>query len=259
MPTIRLETLIEASPERCFDLSLSVDAHTASMSRSGERIVGGVDAGAMSLGDTVTWRARHFGVPFRMTSRISAYERPVRFVDEQVRGPFGRWWHEHTFTETAPGRTLMVDVVEFSSPLRLAGRVVDALVLRRYMTRLLTDRNTYLRQQLERDPRLDRFRAGVAHVLDGDRVVGVLTFDVQPNPAGHGELVLGEETWNEGDVRYQDWVADPDTSGRILDDLLAGHLTARFESGEVATSWPIRWLDGDDLAEARRAMGLEGT
>lgn len=257
MPTIRIETLVHASPEECFDLSLSVDAHTSSMSRSGERIVGGVSSGVMALGDSVTWQARHFGVPFRMTSRVTAYERPARFVDEQVNGPFGRWWHEHTFAETGPGRTLMVDVVEFSSPLGVLGRAADALVLRRYMTRLLTERNTYLRRQLERDPRLDRFRGGVAHVLDDDRVVGVLAFFVEPNPAGHGEIVRGEETWSEGDARYQDWVADPGTSGQLLDDLLAGQLTTRFESGEVVSSYPVRWLDGDDLAEARRSMGLE--
>jgi ligand-binding SRPBCC domain-containing protein len=42
----------------------------------------------MKLGDTVTWRARHFGIAFQMTSAITDYERPIRFVDEQQRGPF---------------------------------------------------------------------------------------------------------------------------------------------------------------------------
>ena len=42
----------------------------------------------MSLGQTVTWQARHFGLPFRMTSKITEYERPTHFVDEQVSGPF---------------------------------------------------------------------------------------------------------------------------------------------------------------------------
>jgi ligand-binding SRPBCC domain-containing protein len=71
----------------------------------------------MKLGDTVTWRARHFGITFRMTSALTEYQRPIRFVDEQQRGPFRRWWHEHTFESAAEGKTLMVDVVEFRSPL----------------------------------------------------------------------------------------------------------------------------------------------
>lgn len=58
---------------------------------SGERIVGGVASGAMKLGDSVTRQARHFGIPFTMTSRITELTAPTRFVDEQVSGPFRRW------------------------------------------------------------------------------------------------------------------------------------------------------------------------
>jgi hypothetical protein len=65
---MRLETVIAAPIGDCFELSLSVDAHTASMRVSGERAVGGVTSGIMKLGDTVTWRARHVGIVFRMTS-----------------------------------------------------------------------------------------------------------------------------------------------------------------------------------------------
>jgi ligand-binding SRPBCC domain-containing protein len=49
----------------------------------------------MKLGDAVTWRARHFGIAFRMTSAITELQYPSRFADEQQRGPFRRWRHEH--------------------------------------------------------------------------------------------------------------------------------------------------------------------
>ncbi|GAA1712747.1 hypothetical protein GCM10009809_06090 [Isoptericola hypogeus] len=143
MQTIVLTAHLAAPPEACFEESLSVDAHTASMSRSGERAVGGVTTGVMRLGDTVTWRARHFGLPFTMTSVISAHDAPHRFVDEQVAGPFGRWWHEHRFEAVDTG-TVMTDVVEFASPAGPLGRAVDHLVLTRYMTRLLRTRNAWL-------------------------------------------------------------------------------------------------------------------
>ncbi|WP_029291241.1 SRPBCC family protein [Cellulomonas sp. HZM] len=151
MPTIGLSTTIPAEPEDCFDLSLSVDAHTASMHESGERAVAGVTHGVMGFGDTVTWRARHFGIPFVMTSRIAEYERPRRFVDEQVSGPFRRWWHEHRF-EPVPGGTLMTDVVEYVSPAGSVGRLVDRAVLERYMTRLLEQRNRWLAEELSMAP-----------------------------------------------------------------------------------------------------------
>lgn len=148
MPSILLTTRIDAPMESCFDLSLSVDAHAASMSRSGERAVAGVSSGMMAEGDTVTWRARHFGIPFTMTSRICEFDRPVRFVDEQVSGPFRRWWHEHRF-DSADGVTVMVDEVEFESPLGPLGHLVNRLVLTRYMTRLLQERNRWLCEALE--------------------------------------------------------------------------------------------------------------
>ena len=143
MPRIELTTEIPATPERCFDLSLSVDAHRSSMSDSGERAIAGVTSGVMRLGDSVTWGARHFGIPFTMTSVISQYDVPYRFVDEQESGPFRRWWHEHRF-EPVSGGTLMTDVVEFESPAGPVGRFVNALVLTRYMTKLLEQRNAWL-------------------------------------------------------------------------------------------------------------------
>lgn len=150
MARVRLETFVAgAAPAECFALSLSVDAHTASMGSSGERAVGGVTAGRLGPGDTVTWLARHFGVRFRMTSAITAYEAPHRFVDEQVSGPFARWRHEHLFT-AADGGTLMVDVADFAAPLGVVGRATDRLVLEGYMARLLSVRNAWLAAALAR-------------------------------------------------------------------------------------------------------------
>jgi ligand-binding SRPBCC domain-containing protein len=129
-------------------MSLSVDAHTASMGRSKERAIAGVTQGEMSLGQSVTWQARHFGIPFRMTSAVTAYDRPHRFVDEQQRGPFRRWWHEHTFVER-DGITEMTDVVRYSVPAGPFGRLVDTVRLRTYLRRLLEARNAWLKTELE--------------------------------------------------------------------------------------------------------------
>lgn len=147
MPTIRLETVVVAPPMTCFELSLSIDAHTASMAASGERAIGPTTSGVLGAGDTVTWRARHFGLPFTMTSQITEHDPPHRFVDEQVSGPFARWWHEHRFEARGRG-TLMTDVIEYSPPLGPVGRVVDRLALTSYLTRLVAARNEWLAAQL---------------------------------------------------------------------------------------------------------------
>ncbi|MER6576131.1 SRPBCC family protein [Nonomuraea sp. NPDC001023] len=146
-------TLVFAPPDVLFDTSLSVETHTASMAGSSERAVAGVTTGLLGLGDQVTWQARHFGLTWRMTSTISAWERPGYFVDEQVSGPFRHWRHEHRF-EAAPhaGATLMTDVVDFSAPAGPLGRLAELLVLRRHMTHLISLRNQHIKTILERSP-----------------------------------------------------------------------------------------------------------
>ena len=150
--TVRFErtTILPTAPDRAFDVSLDVDFHLQSFEDAGERIVGGVRSGGMQLGDDVTWRARHFGVWWTMTSVITEFERPNRFVDEQRSGPFKRFHHEHVFTEAGPGSTSMLDIVEFEAPLGPLGRLAERIALARYLPRLIDQRNAALVRVLAR-------------------------------------------------------------------------------------------------------------
>ncbi len=147
----RLETLIDAPIERVFDLARDIGFHERSMAASGEHAIAGRTSGWIEVGETVTWRARHFGRWWRLTSRITVVERPIRFADEQASGPFRSFRHVHTF-RAVPGSTFMVDEWEHTSPFGLLGRLVDALVLGRYMQALLETRNAALKQEAERRP-----------------------------------------------------------------------------------------------------------
>lgn len=126
-----------------FGRSLDIDAHTGSMRFSRERAIAGVTSGRIGLGEQVTWRAWHFGVPIRMTSTITELDAPHRFVDEQLRGPFRSFRHVHEFAE-ADGVTTMVDTVRFRAPGGLPGGLVARLLLRPYLRHLITVRNRYL-------------------------------------------------------------------------------------------------------------------
>lgn len=144
MPVIRLETIIHAPPEVCFDLALDVEVHTASVAASGERAVAGVITGRMALGDWVTWEATHFGVRQRLTAVITECDRPRCFVDEMREGAFERFRHFHGF-EAIEGGTRMLDVFDYTSPLDWLGRAADALFLEAYMRRLLVERVGHLK------------------------------------------------------------------------------------------------------------------
>lgn len=145
MPTLHLETFVAAPAEICFDLCLDVNFHE----RAGHgRAVGGVTSGRLRPGDTVTWEAVHFFVRQRLTSKIVAYERPRMFADEMQRGAFARWRHEHHFVEQ-PGGTLMIDDVDFASPLGILGKLADAVLLESYMTRFLVRHNRHFKRVAE--------------------------------------------------------------------------------------------------------------
>jgi ligand-binding SRPBCC domain-containing protein len=145
---IDLTTDIDAPIERVFDLARDLDLHARSMAHTGERAVAGATTGVISLGDTVTWRARHFGLWWSLTSRITAVEVPVRFEDVQERGPFAWFRHEHWFESTGHG-TRMHERWEHRSPFGLLGRLVDRLILGRHMRSLLITRNEALKEAAE--------------------------------------------------------------------------------------------------------------
>ncbi|WP_420127518.1 SRPBCC family protein [Longimicrobium sp.] len=151
MITIRLSTRIAAPRERVFDLTRSIDLHTRSLSWTREVPVAGRTSGLIGLGETVTWRAWHLGVRQRLTSRISAYDRPAYFQDVMVRGAFAWMEHDHWFDATPDGGTVLRDEFRFAAPLGVLGRIAETVVLRRYMTRFLERRNAVIKSVAESD------------------------------------------------------------------------------------------------------------
>jgi ligand-binding SRPBCC domain-containing protein len=144
-------TLIHAPIERCFDLARSVEVHLAGNVHWGEAAVaaGGVTSGLIGKGDRVTWRARHFGIRWELTSEITAMDRPAYFQDRMIRGPFRSMIHDHLFRSLAPDTTEMRDVFCFAAPLGILGRLAEAAALRRHMDGLLRERNEAIRSIAE--------------------------------------------------------------------------------------------------------------
>src|SRR3982074_2277737 len=150
MPSIRIETAIGASPERCFDLARDVGAHLRSTKGTDERPIAGVTKGLMGLGDEVTWEATHLGVRQRLTVRITRFESPRLFQDEMLRGPFASMRHPHEFVPRGGGTT-MVDTFSFTSPLGALGAIFD-LFLAGYLRRFLLSRAAALKGMAESAP-----------------------------------------------------------------------------------------------------------
>ncbi len=69
----------------------------------------------MHVGTLIDYQIKLFGIPFGWRTLISDWEPPYRFVDQQLKGPYRFWHHEHTF-EQCDGYVLMRDRVSFLSP-----------------------------------------------------------------------------------------------------------------------------------------------
>lgn len=148
MPLIKVVTEINSTLEICFDLSRSIDLHKISTAKTKETAIEGITTGLINYNDFVTWEARHFGIKQKLTSRITAYNRPFHFRDEQVKGIFKKIQHDHYFTEKG-GHVQMIDEFLFESPFGILGRIFNWLVLSRYLRKFLVERNQILKDFAE--------------------------------------------------------------------------------------------------------------
>lgn len=116
----------------------------------------------MRPGATIDYRLKIRGLPLRWTSEVTVWDPPIRFVDEQRRGPYRRWIHEHEFVERDRG-TVCRDRVTYAVP---GGRLVERFLVRPDLERIFR----YRRERL-----VERFggREGEAGEQGGTRIAVV--------------------------------------------------------------------------------------
>jgi len=149
MIVIEHSTFVDAPAQVCFDLARDVDDHVECMKGTGERVVGGKMGGLLELGDTMTLEARHFGIKFRLTARITEMDGPGRFVDEMASGPFKSIWHVHLFEEEG-GVTRMSDRMKVEAPFGPLGLLAERLFIYRHLKRVVQKRQAHIKQAAER-------------------------------------------------------------------------------------------------------------
>jgi ligand-binding SRPBCC domain-containing protein len=102
---------------------------------------------AVRLGTRIRYRLRVRGIPLRWESRITEYVERRMFADEQVAGPYRRWYHRHEFREV-PGGVEIRDAVEYRLPLGPLGRLAHALYLKRDLERIFAYRQSRIAEIL---------------------------------------------------------------------------------------------------------------
>lgn len=85
---------------------------------------------AMHTGARIDYRIKLSGIPFGWKTVISKWNPPYEFIDEQIKGPYVKWHHTHTFKELPNGTTEMTDRVEYLSPGWILEPLITALFVR---------------------------------------------------------------------------------------------------------------------------------
>ncbi len=94
----------------------------------------------------IDYRLRLFGVPLRWQARITDWEPPVGFVDEQARGLNRLWRHAHRFYDDGKG-TIIEDTVHYRLPFAPLGDFFHPLV-RPQLERIFRFRHSAVRRCL---------------------------------------------------------------------------------------------------------------
>jgi ligand-binding SRPBCC domain-containing protein len=92
----------------------------------------GAPAQSIQAGTELDYKIGLGPLPMRWKTVISRWSPPSGFVDNQARGPYSLWWHEHSL-EAHGGGTSMLDRVYYTPPFGLLGRLVHALFIRRML------------------------------------------------------------------------------------------------------------------------------
>lgn len=69
----------------------------------------------MRNGTLLDYRLKLHGIPVKWKTQIVQWNPPFQFVDLQLRGPYRKWVHTHTFVEKDNG-TVVEDLVNYSVP-----------------------------------------------------------------------------------------------------------------------------------------------
>jgi len=146
---IETDIYVNAPIELCFDMARDISLHSETVwAHTKERAVGGVVSGVIGLGQEVTFEARHFGIRQRLTARVIEFDRPYVFAEVMLKGAFKTLKHTHMFEVSGNG-TLMKDVLVFTSPFGMIGKLFEAVVLERYMKAFLVYRQRKLKELIK--------------------------------------------------------------------------------------------------------------
>ena len=98
---------------------------------------------SMAEGTFIDYRIKLHSIPLRWRSRITEWNPPRSFIDEQVKGPYMVWKHHHSFYKTEEG-TEVKDHVRYAVPGFVFEPVIHWIFVKNHLNKIFS----YRRRQL---------------------------------------------------------------------------------------------------------------
>ncbi len=135
MPTLIVETKINAAPEICFQLVRQASAETSSQ----------IIHGDFEKGQTITFQSSFFGFKQTLIVEVTEFKKGIFFVDEMTIGNFKEFRHIHEFVLLKDSQTLLKDIFEWKSHFGIFSRIIDEIFLRKQFRKIVVRRNQRLK------------------------------------------------------------------------------------------------------------------
>ena len=130
------ETHLEADEEQVFDFfSSPLNLGLATPPGMGFKIYEMPDN--IEVGSNITYKIKLWGITLTWVTEIVTWNPISLFVDNQVKGPYSLWWHEHRiFRSQDNGKTVMMDTVIYRIPVGIIGRLLHRFLIADQLKRI---------------------------------------------------------------------------------------------------------------------------
>jgi ligand-binding SRPBCC domain-containing protein len=148
MPRVEASVFVRSPIERIFDFLTSSENFTKIVPADLQlRLVQAPPQ--MALGSRFEVQILGFGMPQNVIYEITEFVHPHRFQEAQVKGPLGRYVHDHDFAPQGDGTVRVTDRIDFEPPGGLLGFLLTAERLKTSLEQGLTHRHRELKRLLE--------------------------------------------------------------------------------------------------------------
>lgn len=120
------------------------------------RITSDLGDGRMYPGMIITYRVSPLaGIPMTWVTEITQVKEKEFFIDNQLKGPYKFWHHQHLF-KPVPGGVEMTDILHYAVPYGFLGTFLERLFIRKKVEGIFEFREKTLKDYFDDNKKAER-------------------------------------------------------------------------------------------------------